>query len=162
MKEPSFLKKKVIQPIVDLLKQGLSPTKLAIVLALGVTLSVFPIFGTTTILCTTAALMFRLNLPAIQIANYLAFPIQLGLFFLFVEIGEQITGQTLMGISQDTLVAAFDKGFFHAINELSNYLILACIGWILSSVPVFFIFYYLFKIIINKYGKKYLTEEPSS
>ncbi|MGV7220923.1 MAG: DUF2062 domain-containing protein [Nitrospinales bacterium] len=159
MKDSCFLKKKIIQPLVALLKQGLIPTKLAIVLALGVTLSVFPIFGTTTILCTTAALMFRLNLPAIQIANYLAFPIQLALFFLFVEIGEQITGQTLMEISKDTLVSAFDEGFFYAINELSNYLILACIGWTLSSVPVFFIFYYLFKIIINKYGKEFLPQQ---
>ena len=38
MKKSSFLKKKIFQPIVDLLKQGLSPNKLSIVLALGVTL----------------------------------------------------------------------------------------------------------------------------
>jgi uncharacterized protein (DUF2062 family) len=161
MKEPSFLKKKIIQPIVDLLKQGLSPTKLAIVLALGTTLSVFPILGTTTILCTTAALMFRLNLPAIQVANYLAFPVQVVLFFLFIEIGEQITGQSLQEISRETIVATFNAGFFHALNELSNYLIHACIGWVLSSVPIYFIFYYLFKIIINKYGKKFLPAESS-
>ena len=162
MTDSSFLKKKIIQPIVDLLKQGLSPTKLSIVLALGTTLSVFPILGTTTILCTAAALMFRLNLPAIQVANYLAFPVQIVLFFLFIEIGEKITGQTLKEISQETLVATFNEGFFHAINELSNYLMLACIGWVLSSVPIYFMFYYLFKVIINKCGKKVLPANPSS
>jgi uncharacterized protein (DUF2062 family) len=162
MKKPSFLKKKVIQPLVDLLKQGLSPTKLAIVLALGTTFSVFPVLGTTTILCTTAALMLRLNLPAIQVANYLAFPVQVALFFPFVEIGERITGQTLIDISRETMVSAFNAGFFHALSELSNYLILACIGWVLSSVPIFFIFYFLFKIILNKFGKKLLPADPVS
>jgi len=153
MKDSSFLNKKIIQPLGNLLKQGLSPTKLAIVLALGTTLSVFPVLGTTTLLCTAAALMLGLNLPAIQIANYLAFPVQVILFFPFVEIGEQITGQTLIEISRDTLASAFNTGFFYAINELSNYLILACIGWVLSFVPIFFIFFYPFKIILNKYGK---------
>jgi uncharacterized protein (DUF2062 family) len=162
MKGSSFLKKKIFLPLADLLKQGLSPTKLAIVLALGMTLSVFPILGTTTLLCTAAALMFRLNFPAIQIANYLAFPVQIILFFPFVEIGEKITGKALEEISQATLVSAFNAGFFHAINELSNYLILACFGWALSSVPIFFMFYYIFKIILTKYEKKFFFRKPLS
>lgn len=153
MQDSSFLKKKVIQPLGNLLKQGLSPTKLASVLALGMTLSIFPIIGTTTLLCTAAALMFRLNLPAIQIANYLAFPVQMILFFPFVEIGEQITGQILIEISRDTLVSAFNVGFFNAISELSNYLILACVGWALTSIPIFFTILYLFKMIFKKYGQ---------
>jgi uncharacterized protein (DUF2062 family) len=147
MKDSSFLNEKVIQPIGNLLKQGLSPTKLASVLALGMTLSIFPIIG------TAAALMFRLNLPAIQIANYLAFPVQMILFFPFVEIGEQITGQILIEISRDTLVSAFNVGFFNAISELSNYLILACVGWALTSIPIFFTILYLFKLIFKKYGQ---------
>ena len=83
MKVTSVFKEKITLPLINLLKQGLSPSKLALVIALGMTLSVFPLLGTTTLLCTLVALFLHLNLPAIQVANYMAFPLQIIFFFLF-------------------------------------------------------------------------------
>ena len=137
--------------LTNLLKQGLSRSKLALVLALGMTLSVFPVPGTTTLLCTIAALAWRHNLVAIQIANYIAFPFQIILFFPFLNIGENISKNSVEAISKVTLSSAFEEGFFHAINALSEYLILASIGWALAAVPIFFLSFYFFKFIFNKY-----------
>ena len=83
MKKFFNFKNNVALSLSKLLKQGLSPFKLALVIALGITLSVFPILGTTTVICTLVALLFHLNLPAIQLANYAAFPLQVILFFPF-------------------------------------------------------------------------------
>jgi uncharacterized protein (DUF2062 family) len=91
--------------LLHLLRQGLTPEKLALSIALGVGLSCFPVFGTTTILCVVAALAFRLNQPAIQIGNYLAFPLQLALFFPFLRLGERILHAPRMPLSPEQLLA---------------------------------------------------------
>lgn len=146
----------------NLLKQGLSPSKLALVIALGMTLSVFPVLGITTLLCALAALFLRLNLPAIQVANFIAFPLQIILFFPFLKIGEIFSGISLQGISESTLISAFNAGFLQAINELSSYLILAIFGWALASIPLFFISFYFFRMIFIKYGSKLLSDKAST
>ncbi|MGV7224925.1 MAG: DUF2062 domain-containing protein [Nitrospinales bacterium] len=162
MKAPSLLKEKIISPLIDFLKQGLSPTKLALVIALGMVISVFPIVGTTTLLCTVVALVFRLNLPAIQVANYIAFPLQIILFFPFLRIGERISGISLSGVSESTLISAFNGGFFQAISDLSQYLVFACFGWALASIPLFFILYFIFRVIFNRLGKSFSSSKALS
>ncbi len=153
MKITSVFKEKISLPLINILKQGLSPVKLVLVIALGMTLSVFPVLGTTTLLCTLAALLLHLNLPAIQVANYMAFPLQISLFFPFLEIGKTISGRNLKEISESTLISAFNADFFQAISELSQYLILACFGWALACIPLFFVLLIFLKIIFNKWKK---------
>jgi uncharacterized protein (DUF2062 family) len=91
--------------LLDLLRQGLTPEKLALSIALGIGLSCFPVFGTTTILCTIVALTFRLNLPAIQVGNYLALPLQLALFFPFLRLGERLLRAPNLPLSPQQLLA---------------------------------------------------------
>jgi len=69
------------------LGQGTSPRRLALTLALGFALGCIPVVGVPTILCATLALALRLNLPAIQAANYVAMPLQLALIAPFVRLG---------------------------------------------------------------------------
>ena len=40
-----FLRRKVIQPIIDLLKQGITPERIALTIALGVILGVTPVLA---------------------------------------------------------------------------------------------------------------------
>jgi len=145
-------KSNVALSLSKLLKQGLSPFKLALVIALGITLSVFPILGTTTIICTLVALLFHLNLPAIQLANYAAFPLQVILFFPFLKLGEKLSGISLDPLSKVQLISTFEEGVFHAIQELSRYLIITCLGWSLAFLPIFTILFFCLWIILKNYG----------
>jgi len=86
----SFFYRRSIRPILDLLRQGVTPEKLALSLALGLVLSVFPAMGWTTTLCALAALIFRLNLPAIQLINYFMYPAQIALLPPFFRLGEKV------------------------------------------------------------------------
>jgi len=81
-------KKKFIEPLNGFLRQGLSAKKLSLCLALGVTIGTFPVLGMTTILCTLAALIFKLNMPVIQFANYLVYPLQIVLLVPFYYLGD--------------------------------------------------------------------------
>ena len=65
-----FFHRRVVAPIVALLTQGITPEKIALSLAFGIVLGIFPVLGSTTVLCAAAALVFGLNLPAIQLVNW--------------------------------------------------------------------------------------------
>jgi hypothetical protein len=70
--------------------QGVSPRRLALTLALGFAVGCIPVVGIPTVLCAGLALALRLNLPAIQAANYAAMPFQLVLIVPFVRLGARL------------------------------------------------------------------------
>src|ERR1700761_1454869 len=85
-----FFHRRLIRPVLDLLRQGVTPEKLALSLALGAVLGVFPALAWTTVLCAIAALIWGLNLPAIQLVNYFMYPVQIALLIPFFRLGEKL------------------------------------------------------------------------
>jgi hypothetical protein len=69
------------------LRQGISPRRLALTLALGFAIGCVPVVGIPTLVCAALAFALRLNLPAIQAANYIVMPLQLMLIVPFVRLG---------------------------------------------------------------------------
>jgi uncharacterized protein (DUF2062 family) len=69
------------------LRVGISPRRLALTLALGFAIGCLPLVGVTTALCLVVAFALRLNVPAIQFANYAAMPLQVILIFPFIRLG---------------------------------------------------------------------------
>lgn len=110
----SFWKRRIVTPIVGQLRQGITPEKIALTLALGGVLSIFPILGATTILCTLAAFMLKLNQPIIQLVNYFAYPAQLALLIPFYRSGETLFGHPHVPLSITFLLERFrsDPGQF--------------------------------------------------
>lgn len=88
-----FWQRRVIAPIVAQLKQGITPEKIALTLALGAVLGLFPILGSTTLLCAIAGIWLRLNQPVIQLVNYFVYPVQVALLLPFYRAGESLFGQ---------------------------------------------------------------------
>ncbi len=85
-----WIQKKLITPIFELLRQGITPEKIALSIAFGAVLGSMPFIGVTTTLCFVVALLFRLNPVAIQLVNYLMYPVQLALFIPFIRAGEKL------------------------------------------------------------------------
>src|ERR1041384_3885230 len=88
----SFVRRRIVEPVLDLLRQGVTPEKLALSLAFGLGIGICPVLGVSTVLCTVIAIALRLNLPAIQLVNYLASPLQIVLIIPFVRVGETLLG----------------------------------------------------------------------
>jgi uncharacterized protein (DUF2062 family) len=88
----ALLRRRLVEPISRQLTQGASPSRLALALALGLVLGTIPILGATTALCACAGVALRLNQPAIQVANYAAYPVQLALFVPFFKAGAWLFG----------------------------------------------------------------------
>lgn len=85
--------------------QGHTPEKIALSVALGITLGLFPIFGATTLLCVGAAVALRLNHPAIQITNQIMYLVQIPLIVVFVRMGESMLGVAPNPFSAATMLA---------------------------------------------------------
>ena len=81
-----------LQPFFALLRQGMAPRRLALCVAIGIVVGNIPLFGTSTLLCAAIAIVARLNLPAIQLAQAAMAPTQLLLIVPFVRLGEWLTG----------------------------------------------------------------------
>lgn len=124
------LLRRIVAFLRDLLRQGLSPEKIALCLALGVAISTVPIsFGLGTALCTAAAVMFRLNLPAIQAANWAAAPLQVLLFIPYMRAGEFLTRAKPLPLSIAQISAMFRADFWGSLARLWGSILRATLGW---------------------------------
>ena len=79
-----------MHPLLDLSLRGLSPEAIALSIAVGFSLGLFPLPGCPTLLCALAAVVLRLNAPAVQVVNYLVYPLQLALFAPFMRLGGRL------------------------------------------------------------------------
>jgi uncharacterized protein (DUF2062 family) len=135
-KKEGFFRRRIARPIVELLRQGVTPEKMALSLALGVAFGVFPALGTTTALCALVAFIWRLNLPAIQIANYFVYPIQLALIIPFFRAGEILFGAPHLPLSASQVVAMVRANLWGSICFLWTTTWHAMVAWCLAA-PVF-------------------------
>jgi uncharacterized protein (DUF2062 family) len=72
--------------------EGAAVDTLALSVGLALVLGVFPVYGCPTLLCAAAAIVLRLNLPAMQLVNALATPLQLALLIPFHRLGDLLLG----------------------------------------------------------------------
>jgi len=105
----SFVKwrESVVALVLGQLTQGVTPEKIALSIALGLSLGIIPILGITTVLCAIAAMWLRLNQPVIQLVNWLVYPLQLALVLVFIRIGEWITHAPVLTLSIPVLIQKF-------------------------------------------------------
>ncbi|HEY1794058.1 MAG TPA: DUF2062 domain-containing protein [Opitutaceae bacterium] len=96
----SAWQRSVIDPIAAQLTQGITPEKIALTLAAGSSFALFPILGTTTLLCLMIGVLLKLNQPIIQIINALCTPIHIPFILVMVRFGGWLFNEksTHMGI----------------------------------------------------------------
>ena len=146
----AFVRKKIIDPILKLLKQGISPDKIALCMSIGVVIGIFPLIGATTVLCAIIALILRLNLPAMQIVNYLIYPLQIALLIPFFQFGAFLFGADPLSVSAQDLMAMFKSDFWGSINRLWGTTLRAIAAWGLICLPATAGAYYILRPLIRK------------
>jgi uncharacterized protein (DUF2062 family) len=128
-----FWRRRVRDPIVSLLGQGLTPETLALSFAAGLVLGVFPIIGATTILCLLAGAVFRLNHVALQLANHLAYPLQIPLILAFVRLGEGLLRAPRVTFDPIALVRHFQRDPVGFLREFGVTGLHGILGWSLVA-----------------------------
>lgn len=151
----AWLRARIVEPLLALLKQGISPSALALSVAFGIAVGIFPVLGVSTILLTVIALALRLNLPAIQLVNYLVSPLQLLLIIPFVRVGEHLVGAPAQPLSIAAGFALLAQGALNAIRVLWEAIIHAAIAWALLGPPLIYILYRIFVVIFTRAAARY-------
>lgn len=95
----AFLHRRLVAPLKAQLTQGVTPGRLALALSLGAMFGVIPVLGVTTLLCGVVAATLRLNQPAMQVANFAAYPVQLALFVPFFHAGARLFSQPPLNLT---------------------------------------------------------------
>lgn len=149
-----FFYKRSGRPILELLRQGATPEKLALSIALGVALGVFPVLGTTTALCALAALALRLNLPAIQLVNYFVYPAQIALLVPFFRLGEWLFRAPRLPLSISQILSTVRADYWHAMRLLFATTCHAVAAWCLLAPAVVVMTYAALVAVLKRATKE--------
>jgi len=147
-----FLQTRIVEPVVALIKQGISPEKISLGMACGIVLGIFPVLGSTTLLCGLAALFLRLNLPAIQLVNYLVYPLQIVLLIPFYHLGGLLFQVEPLPLSAQELIALLRSDLWGTMRSFWSTTLRAIVAWLLISLPTFFILHFTLLRFIKTFG----------
>ncbi len=153
------LRRKLVDPILGLLQQGLAPRELALCLALGIGIGLFPVLGISTLLLAVIALVKRLNLAAIQLVNYLIYPLQLLLIIPFVRLGEALTGAARQPLSIEAGLGLLAEGVWNAVVTLWDAIVHAALGWLVVG-PIGI--YLLYRLLVPMLARAARSLKPGT
>ncbi|MCU0556102.1 MAG: DUF2062 domain-containing protein [Desulfobacterales bacterium] len=142
--------KKVIRPILAVLRQGATAPKIALGIACGVSLGVFPMLGATTVLCALAALVFRLNLAAIQLVNCIVYPFQILLLIPFFRAGDRLFRVEPLALSVGDVLALIEADCWGAVLLLWDTTLRAIAVWLMVGPIATLLLYLVFKPVIQR------------
>ena len=130
------------------LRQGMSPRRLALTLALGFAVGCIPVIGIPTLVCTALALTLRLNLPAIQAVNYAVMPLQLVLIVPFVRLG----GWLIASSSNHTVQAG---ALLHAsplvlVTQMGWLAGQALLAWVVIAIPAVLLLTFTLPLLLRR------------
>ncbi|HEY2344175.1 MAG TPA: DUF2062 domain-containing protein [Chthoniobacteraceae bacterium] len=138
----SFWVRRIRKPIIAQLEQGITPDKIALTIALGFVLALFPILGSTTILCLLAAILLRLNQPIIHLVNYFAYPLQIVLLIPFYRLGESLFHRPHVPLSIPLFFARIRADFLQFLRDFGLIAIDGIVVWCLIAPIALVVIYY--------------------
>lgn len=156
----AWWRRRLVEPVLRQLTQGVTPHRLALALAIGAVLAVNPFLGTTTLACVLAGLVLRLNQPALQVANVLAAPAQLALILPWVRAGEWLWGAPPMPISPTQLAAEFSDGPGKFLARFGHTGLHAASAWLLAAPLVGGVAYFLLRALLERAARRKATGAP--
>ena len=149
-----FFRRRLLDPILALLTQGITPEKIALSIAIGAIVGIFPVLGTTTVLCTAVGAALRLNLVAIHTVHYVMTPVQILLIIPFVRVGEHLVGAAPQPLSIKQGLDLIAQGAVQAVVALWDAIVHAMIGWMAIGPLAIVLSYFLFKALLRRFSRR--------
>jgi uncharacterized protein (DUF2062 family) len=133
------------------LRQGISPQRLALTLALGFAIGCIPVVGIPTLVCAALAFTLRLNLPAIQAANYVVMPLQLMLVLPFVRLGGWLISsshnQAVQAVKSGALLHTAPLRLVTQVGWLAGQALLA---WLVIAIPAVLFLTFTLNLLLRR------------
>jgi uncharacterized protein (DUF2062 family) len=145
----SAIKTKVLSVVKSMLTEGMNLRKIALCISLGFVLGIFPVLGATSLLCTAAALALRLNLPAIQVVNYMVYPLQFVMMAPFYGAGSWLFEQQESPFIRKNLIDILQNDFWGSMANLWDLTLYAMLTWLVISPLLILLLYSISKPVIR-------------
>lgn len=129
----NVVQKWLLDPIIQVLRAGATPKRLAWSLAIGFIIGINPLLGSTTLLTLAVASMFRLNIVGSQITNHFAYPFQLVLFPVFIKFGSMLFHTESLPLNRDQMFRAVKQHPWETTRLLWTWEWHALIVWLLFA-----------------------------
>jgi uncharacterized protein (DUF2062 family) len=139
----NFWQRRLADPLVQQLTQGVSPRKIALTIAVGSAFALFPVLGTTTVLCLLAGIVLRLNQPIIQGINAIFFFIYFPALVGFVRVGDVLTRTAFSSLDVKSMLSLFRQHpaeFFRRFGVTGLH---AVLGWVVVMPLLAALVYFL-------------------
>ena len=130
------------------LSQGISPRRLALTLALGCAIGCIPVVGIPTLVCAALAFALRLNLPAIQAANYAVMPLQLLLIVPFVRMGGWLLSSGPDQAAQASMLLHTTP--LRLVTQMGSLAEQALLAWVLLAVPAVLLLTFTLTLVLRR------------
>ncbi len=141
------------QKAMEWLRMGVTPRQLAFTLALGFAIGCIPLLGVTTAICALLALMLRLNMPAIQAANWVAMPLQVVLLFPFFRLGQwMFPGQSLT-LTRTDLLSRMATAPWPVMRQMSGLYEHALLAWLITAGPALLVLTLLLTPLMHRFSR---------
>ncbi len=150
----SFWKRRIVTPIVAQLRQGATPEKLALTVALGFVLGIFPILGSCTLLCGIAAFALRLNQPVIHLVNYLVYPLQLILLIPIYRAGEMLFGKAPIPLSIPLIFERFRADFGQFLRDFGMIAVQGIVVWCIAAPLIIAAIYFSTRPLLRRLARR--------
>jgi uncharacterized protein (DUF2062 family) len=134
----------ILRGVVVLLRQGLTPRRIALGLTLAMIVAVLPVLVLPMMICALIALCLGLNQPLMQMINYVAGPIQFVLFIPFLRLGEKLLGLPPTALNPAALRAILQQDVATIMHELSCTIGVAALGWAVCAPAAGIALYWAF------------------
>jgi uncharacterized protein (DUF2062 family) len=157
-----LFQRRVLAPLLQLLRQGVTPEKLALSVALGAIVAVVPVLGVSTVVCAVLAFRLRLNMPAIQLVNYLLTPVQLLLIIPFLRLGERLAGAPRFEVTLESSLALLSRGVVSAVRLLWSAIAHATLGWLALAPVGAALLYFTFRPVFRRLAPARATAVAST
>jgi uncharacterized protein (DUF2062 family) len=156
----------MVRPLLELLRQGVTPERLSLSIALGAVLGVLPVIGCNTALCALVALIWGLNVPAIQMMNYFVYPLQIALLLPFFRLGEKLFRAPHLQISVPKTYELARTNLWSVVKLLWTTTWHALVVWLLIAPFVVGLIYILllpaFRRVLRKTNMNLSTSKVSA
>ncbi len=129
--------------MVEQFRGGWTPETLTLSLVIGAVVGVFPLFGAAAVVCLFISLRFRLNLPAIQAANFAVYPLQFALFAVWLRAGETLFGLSPVPFSPGRLANMLSRDWGEALSLFGGSSLAGLAVWALAAPPAAWCLYRL-------------------
>jgi uncharacterized protein (DUF2062 family) len=154
----NWFQRRVTDPLLGFLKQGVTPSKLAWAITAGVVIAYIPLFGSATLLCLLTIWLFGLNPAAVLLANQLAYPLQFIFFLPFLRAGEWLFNAPRVPFSVTQIFDMATDDLWGVISMLWVSNMYGLVVYVVVSVPLAYLLHVTLRAVFTRMGSKFKVQ----